>query len=35
MKAFALAAAMWCVVIDSPGLALVVLGLILLGVFDE
>ncbi|AWY04305.1 hypothetical protein HOT39_gp03 [Escherichia phage LL5] len=35
MKTFAFVAAMWCVVIDSPGVALVVLGLILLGVFDE
>lgn len=31
MKPFAFIAAMWCIVIDSPGVALVVLGLILLG----
>lgn len=35
MKAFAFIAAMWCVVIGHPGVALFVLFLILLGAFDE
>lgn len=35
MKTLAFIAAMWCVLIGSPGVALVVLGLILLGVFDD
>lgn len=35
MKTFAFIAAMWCVLIGHPGVALIVLGLILLGAFDE
>lgn len=35
MKAFAFIAAMWCIVMDSPFMALCVLILILLGVFDD
>lgn len=35
MKPFAFIAAMWCVLIGHTGVALVVLGLILLGAFDE
>lgn len=35
MKAFAFIAAMWCVLIGHPGVAIIVLVLILLGAFDE
>ena len=35
MKAFAFIAAMWCVLIDYPGMAIIVLVLILFGAFDD
>lgn len=35
MKTFAFIAAMWCVAIGSHFVALIVLGLILLGAFDD
>lgn len=35
MKAFALFAAIWCVLIGSPGVAAFILVLVALGVFDK